>query len=346
VWKAVIPNYSNIGGVQIVKLKVIQYGLGPIGCGTAKAVLEHPQMELVGAVDIDPQKIGLDIGSFFELPKTGVMVKSTLEQVMAETDADIAVHCTGSALPGVIGQVFELLDAGLHVISTCEELSWPWHRYPELAAKIHQAAQRAGKVVTGTGVNPGFAMDLLPLVMSNASLGVRSVKVHRVLDAGKRRGPLQKKVGAGMDQEDFMALAREAKNGHAGFMESVAMLGAGLGWNLDDITQVILPMVAEKEYKTDIVHIKPGQVTGIDQYAKGFINGREVISLHLQMYVGAPESFDKIWIEGFPSLELQVQGGIPGDSGTVCSTITTVLRAVRSGKSGFVAVKDLPASIY
>jgi len=220
----------NLGGVLIVKLRVIQYGLGPIGCGTARAVLEHPGMELVGAVDIDPQKAGKDVGSVLGLPDTGVLVRSSLGQVMAEGQADVALHCTGSVLPAVKGQILEILGAGLHVISTCEELSWPLRRYPDLAEEIDQTAIKAGKIVTGTGVNPGFAMDLLPLVLSNASLGVRSVKVHRVLDAGKRRGPLQKKVGAGMEKEDFLALAREAKNGHAGFIESVAMLGAGLGW--------------------------------------------------------------------------------------------------------------------
>lgn len=329
-----------------MKLKVIQYGLGPIGCGTAKAVMEHPGMDLVGAVDIDPQKLGLDVGSVLGQPNTGVIVRPTLEQVLTETKADVALHCTGSKLPAVSGQILELLNARLHVISTCEELSWPWQRYPELAESIDQAARRVGKVVTGTGVNPGFAMDLLPLVLSNATLGVRSVKVHRVLDAGKRRGPLQQKVGAGMTEENFMELAREAKNGHAGFIESVAMLGAGLGWKLDEISQEILPMLAEKEYSTDFVHIEPGQVTGIDQYARGYIRGREAITLHLQMYVGAPESFDKINLEGYPSLELLIPGGIPGDKGTVCSTITTVLRAVRSGKTGFVAVKDLPASPF
>ena len=329
-----------------MKLRVIQYGLGPIGCGTAKAALEHPALELVGAVDIDPNKVGVDVGTILGIPNTGILIKSTLEQVMVDVEADVALHCTGSNLPAMKGQILELLDAGLHVVSTCEELAWPGYRYPELAEIIDQAAKRAGKVAVGTGVNPGFAMDLLPLVMSTASSEVRSVKVHRVLDAGKRRGPLQQKVGAGMKQEDFMALAREAKNGHAGFIESVAIIGAGLGWKLDDITQEILPMLAEQEYKTDIVQITPGQVTGINQYARGFINGREVITLHLQMYVGAPESFDKIWIEGFPSLELVIPGGIPGDSGTVNSTISTVLRAVRSGISGLVSVKDLPASMY
>lgn len=341
-----IPNLFSLGGVKIMKFKVVQYGLGPIGCGTAKAVLEHPELELVGAVDIDPEKAGLDLGGVLGLPDTGIKIKTSLAQVMAETKADIAVHCTGSVLPRVSGQILELLEAGLHVISTCEELSWPWYRYPELAAEIDRAAKKAGKVVTGTGVNPGFVMDLLPLVLANASLGITAVKVHRVLDAGKRRGPLQKKVGAGMDKEDFLALAREAKNGHAGFIESVAMLGAGLGWKLDDIQQEILPMLADQEYKTDVVHIKAGQVTGIDQYARGYSQGKEVISLHLQMYVGAPESFDKIWIEGSPDLELHIVGGTPGDRGTVCSTLTTLFRAVRSGKAGLVAVKDLPGATY
>lgn len=329
-----------------MKLRVVQYGMGPIGCGTAKAVLEHPGMELVGAVDINPEKIGQDVGSVFGLPNRGIIIRPTLEQAMEGIEADVALHCTGSNLPSVSGQILELLNAKLHVISTCEELSWPWHRYPELAEKIDQAARRTGKIVTGTGVNPGFAMDLLPAILNNASLDVTTVRVHRVLDAGKRRGPLQQKVGAGMKKDSFMELAREAKNGHAGFIESVAMLGAGLGWKLDEITQEILPMLADKELKTDVVHIKPGQVTGIDQYARGYIRGREVITLHLQMYVGAPESFDKVWLEGNPSLELHIPGGIPGDSGTVCSTITTVLRAVRSGQTGLVAVKDLPASAY
>lgn len=329
-----------------MKLRVIQYGMGTIGCNMARAVLAHPAMELVGAVDIHPQKLGMDVGTVLEIPKTWISIRPSLEQAMEGAEADVAIHCTESNLPDVSGQLFELLNARLHVISTCEELSWPWHRYPQLANNFDQAARRVGRIITGAGVNPGFAMDLLPLVLSNTCLGLRSVKAHRIMDAGKRRESLQLKVGAGMEKEGFQAMAREAKIGHAGLIESVAMLGAGLGWKLDEITQEILPMFADKEYITKTIHVLPGQVAGIHQYARGYIEGREVITLCLQIYIGAPASYDKIKLDGFYPIKLLIPGGIPCDDGATSSTISTVLRAVRSGQTGLVAAKDLPASAY
>lgn len=325
-------------------IRVIQYGLGPIGRAVAAAVHRQDGMELVGAVEIDPTVIGKKLGEVIEGCDSPVRICGSLSEVLRERP-DAAIHCTSSRLSDVAGQFTELLQAGLHVVSTCEELAYPWYRFPDLAERLHSAAGNAGKALTGAGVNPGFAMDLLPLCLNHSVLDTGRIRVERVLDAGKRRGPLQLKVGAGRTRGEFESMVREQRVGHAGFIESVAMLAAGLGWRLDEIQQRIDPVIAEDDLVTGFVTIPAGRVAGINQTARGYRNREAIITFNLQMYIGAPESYDLIRIDGTPPLEILVRGGIPGDSGTVASTLNTLRKVINSGLSGLVTVKDLPASL-
>ncbi|MBS4021379.1 MAG: hypothetical protein KGZ79_03000 [Dethiobacter sp.] len=243
------------------KVKVIQYGLGPIGCGIVKAVSMHSQMELVGVVDIDPDKVGKELNKIISLNcNANLKVCSSLAEALDGKSADAAIHCTSSKLGNVVDQLKEMLNAGLHVISTCEELAYPWYRFPKLSEDIDNSAKKAEKALVGTGVNPGFAMDMLPLVYNHAVLDVKEIRIERVLDAGRRRGSLQKKVGAGMEISEFMAFVADEKIGHAGFIESIALLAAGLGWELDEIKQQILPVIAEENIRTEFLEVKAGQV--------------------------------------------------------------------------------------
>jgi len=134
---------------------VIQFGLGPIGCATARLTAERDSLELVGGVDIDPAKAGKDLGDVIGLDcSLGIEVKGNVADV--GTDADVVLHTTNSYFDQFKGQILELLDAGFDIVSTAEELSFPWLDNADAAAEIDAAARRAGKTVLGTGVNPGF----------------------------------------------------------------------------------------------------------------------------------------------------------------------------------------------
>ena len=165
---------------------MLQYGLGPIGCATARLIAERDSLELVGGIDIDPVKVGKDLGEVIGLDDTlGIEVKGNVAD--ADADADVVLHATNSYFDQFKGQVLELLNAGFDIVSTSEELSFPWHDNADAAAELDAAARKAGKTVLGTGVNPGFLMDSLPLFITSIAQRVDHIDVTRVINATKRR---------------------------------------------------------------------------------------------------------------------------------------------------------------
>jgi len=210
------------------KIRVIQYEPGPIGCATARLIAERDSLELVGAVDIDPAKVGKDVGEVIGLDGSlGVNVQASLAETGA--NADVVLHTTNSFFDQFNGQILELLDAGLDVVSTSEELSFPWHYNAAAATDLDAAAKKAGKTVLGTGVNPGFLMDSLPIFLTSIAQTVDHIDVRRVINATTRRGPFQAKIGSGMTVEAFNAKIAEGRMGHVGIPESMAIIFDTLG---------------------------------------------------------------------------------------------------------------------
>jgi len=313
------------------KIKVVQFGLGPIGMECVRWILKKQTLDLVGAVDIDREKVGKAIETLLGLKRqTGIQVSSDLAKVLKNFKPDVALHTTQSSLDKVFPQIETLVKAGINVVSSTEELLVPEHRHPLLANKIDQLAKRYGVTVLGTGVNPGFVMDTLPLCLSSMCLEIESIKVRRELDAGKRRLPLQKKVGSCLTPEEFLKLKKEKKIGHVGLVESLDMVLKGLGWVPDEVEEILDPVVAERNLKTEYLKIKKGQVCGIKHCARALKNGREIVSLDLRMYVGAPESYDMVEIEGVPPIKVKFMGGIQGDQATVAALINSIPRLMSS----------------
>jgi len=206
-------------------IRVVQYGLGPIGSAIARHVMERPGLELVGGTDIDLAKVGRDVGEVIGLDRPlGFVVAERLEQVLARTEADVALHATSSYFELFKEQILEILEAGLHVVSTAEELTFPWLTHPEEAAEIDALAKRVGRTALATGVNPGYVMDSLPLYLTGICQRVDRIEVTRVINATTRRGPFQVKIGSGMTAEDFRAMMEANRMGHVGLPESVRMV--------------------------------------------------------------------------------------------------------------------------
>jgi len=308
------------------RIRVLQYGLGPIGRSLARLALDRPGLELVGAVDIAPDLQGRDLGEVLELDRNlGLPVKGEAAEALAEARPDVVLHATGSYLPAVEGQLLKIAQAGAHLVSTCEELSYPFYRYPEMSRELNAAAQAQGVVLLGTGVNPGFVMDRLVATLLGACQRVKWIGVTRVVDAAGRRGPLQRKVGAGMSVEEFQALADGGKIGHVGLPESAHMLADVLGLPSSRVVvEELKPKVAEEEVRTAFVHVLPGQVAGVDQTARVLVDGDERVRLHLEMYVGASRPVDHVRVEGVPPLEMSIPGGLHGDIATAAVAVNCV----------------------
>jgi hypothetical protein len=324
------------------RIRAIQYGVGPIGAGLAKLMHEKQSIEIIGAIDTDPAKAGRDLGEVVGAADApwGVSVTSHAEVLLQES-ADVVVHSTSSSLPAVADQLMACLAAESCVVSTCEELSYPFRKHPQLAAKLDAEAKTWGVALVGTGVNPGFVMDKLVATLSAVAQRVDSVRVTRIVDAAGRRLPLQKKVGAGMSVEEFRAQVAAGAIKHHGLPESVALVSDALGLDVDEITETIEPMVAGETVRTTFLEVAPGQAAGVHQIARGLSGGAEKIYMELQMYVGAKDPRDVIELRGNPEISLVIPGGTHGDIATAAVVVNTI-PAILDAPSGLRTVRDLP----
>jgi len=322
---------------QIQSISVAQYGIGPIGAEIARLLLTKPWVKVVGAVDIDPNKIGKDLGEVIGLGRSiGVPVTAQLEG-----KPDVVCHSTGSRMKDVEAQLASLLDRGCHVVSTCEELSFPLDA--QIREHLQQIARAKNVALLGTGVNPGFVMDKLPLTITSVCQEVKSVDIIRIQNASTRREPLQRKVGASMTVDEFRAAVASGKIKHMGLKESLMMVGAGLGVEFESVTdEVIEPIIADREIVTQYLKVQPGQVAGVHQTIYG--KGRIDVSLELRMYVGAEDvAADRVIVKGVPDVEMEIKGGVHGDRATAAMVVNSIPRIMKA-RSGVLTMDDIGIS--
>ncbi|HXM56820.1 MAG TPA: dihydrodipicolinate reductase [Candidatus Dormibacteraeota bacterium] len=335
---------SEAGGL----IGIVHYGLGPIGLAVAAEVAGRPWLRSVAAIDVSTELRGRPLveltstdGATREAAGSPAVHEALGPALASATGARVALHCTGSSLDRVAPQLVELAGAGLHVVSTTEELSFPWEAHPAAAAAIDAAAKRAGVTVLGTGINPGFAMDYLPITLSAVARRVDRVEVHRVQDAGTRRLPLQRKVGAGMDADAFRAAVAEGRLGHVGLPESARMLARAFGWRLTALEERIEPICAEAPTPASGGVIAAGQVLGLHQTLVGRAGDAVVVELTLDMAIGIGPARDHVRLHGRPEMELEVPGGLHGDTATAAIVVNAIPR-VLAAAPGLVTMPDLP----
>ncbi len=306
-------------------IRVMHIGLGPIGAAVARQLASRKGFQIVAAVDIDPHKLGRDVGDVVELGRRiRVKVTSDIGKTIRAAKPDVAVISTGSSLKDVIPQFEEVLKRRVPIVTTTEEAAYPAPHNRRLAKRLDEAARKAKVAILGTGVNPGFAMDALPIALTAVCERVDSVEVHRVQDARTRRLPFQQKIGAGLTLEQFRKKVDEGTVRHVGFTESIQMIADALGWRLDRVTDDIKPIVADGTVQSDLLAVDAGYVSGIVQDGTGYVNGEPRIKLHMEAYLGAPESYDSVTIEGSPRIHSRIEGGMHGDIATASMAVNSI----------------------
>jgi 2,4-diaminopentanoate dehydrogenase len=322
-------------------LNAIVVGMGPIGVNAARAVDDDPGMKLLGMVDVDPSKLGKTLDEVAGTGKgSGPVVVEKISE--AARGAHVAIVTTSSKFDRVAPTLSECMRHKLHVSSSCEEMAWPRYLHGKLSDEIDAEAKKHGVALVGTGVNPGFVMDLLPVVLSSMVAYVQGVKVVRRLDASKRRKPLQEKVGATMTPEHFRGLAEKGAIGHMGIRESVCMIAAGLGRTVEagSVKTTLEPVIAEREMDSLLGKIKPGMVCGMRNTAS-WSGGGLSVELDLVMAVGAKEPQDRVELAGPVPLTLVIPGATPGDTATVASLINCA-KMMPNVSPGLKTMLDIP----
>ena len=325
-----------------MKIKIAQFGLGPIGIETLKLAATKSWVEIIGGIDIDPAKAGKSLGDLAGLPALAkAMVFRSLDDLLAVAGKpDVIFHTSVSKIKPACDQIEPMARHGISVVSSCEELLFPSLRDPAAAARLDTTCQQFGARVLGTGVNPGFVMDLLPLCLTGVCRSVKAVHAQRVVNATTRRGPLQKKIGSGLPPSEFEKLFAEGQAGHAGLPESAALIAHCLGWKISRLTETCKAMVAEQDINTPYVRVKKGQCCGLHQHGEAAVNGRVVITLDLKMYLDAPDPHDSCQIDGEPPLSMTISTGVAGDAATVSSLVNAAPRILRA-PPGLLLMTDI-----
>jgi 4-hydroxy-tetrahydrodipicolinate reductase len=324
-----------------VPIKVLHVGLGPIGAGVVRQVAARKGLEIVGAVDIDPGKIGEDVGEVCDVGRRlRVKVTDDITKTIRATRPDVAVLCTSSSLKKVVPEFEAVLKQKVPIVSTTEELAYPVRGNAALARKIDALAKRARAAVLGTGVNPGFVMDALPIALTAVCERVDAIEVDRVQDASIRRLPFQQKIGAGLTRAEFMERVRVGSVRHVGLAESITMIADALGWRVDRVTDDIKPKVAEVPVSSQFLTVAAGQVCGLVQDGVGYRKGVPLIKLHMEAYLGAPESYDAVRITGSPPLSMKIAGGVHGDIATASIVVNSIPK-VMVAEPGLRTMRDM-----
>lgn len=302
-------------------LRFLSVGLGPLGLRVAADVQRRGLGAVVAAVD--PAHAGRVLAEL--VPGAHPDVRIAADLATMTTEVDLAIVATHSDLAKVAPTLRALIERRISVVSTCEELSWPWDRHTALAGELAELALVRGAFLLGTGVNPGFVMDALPVAITTACNVVRHVEVHRIQDAATRRIPFQKKIGAGLTPTEFAERAADGSVRHVGLRESVGMIASSLGLPVDRVDETIAPVVAEAPLSCALGPIAAGAVRGVHQEARAFAGDREVVALVFQAAIGEPDPRDAIRVTGEPDVDLVIRGGLHGDIVTSAVVLNAIV---------------------
>jgi len=329
----------------VKNVKIVSYGIGVIGKRLATHLLSKEGIEIVGAIDINPAIVGKDLGEVLGMEKIGVTINDDVDKVLSETKPDIVCHTTMSYLRQTYDQFAGILKHGVNIISTCEELGYPYvlEESTELAKKLDKIAKENGATMLGTGINPGFLMDTLPIFLSGPCEQVESMHIARKMDAATRRIPFQKKIGAGMTVAEYRdAIDNHKITGHVGLEQSMQMIADALGWTLDEIkVDMPEPVTFDHEVKSDAITVPAGYAAGGKQMAYGISGDKTLITMDFKAYIGADEEFDSVSIKGVPPINNKITPCVHGDHGTIAMT-TNMIPHVINAEPGLKTMAELP----
>ena len=313
--------------------RILHVGLGPLGQMIVSDLYSRGLGEVVAALDSAGEFQGRKLSDL--LPQTGALVpiQRGFDSIGDWSAFDAAIVTTSSELTRCAPTFRELLGRGLAVVSTCEELCWPWLRHVQLARELDAIAKEHGGCLLGTGVNPGFLMDAFPVAATAVSCSVRSIEVHRFQDAATRRIPFQKKIGAGLDLTTFEREVAAGRLRHVGLGESLHFLAHHLGFPLERWNETLEPVVARVPLACALGPIPAGHATGVRQVAEGWVRGAAVLRLVFQAAIGQPEPHDRVHVDGDPPLDLVLRGGVHGDVAT-SALLLNALPALNEARPG------------
>lgn len=331
-------------------VKVAIWGFGAMGGGMAEVLLRKKGVDVVGVCDIHPDRVGKSIFEVLGVPKgdrKDVIIKGDITKVIKKESADVVLLCTDSFTAKTFDKIKLIVEMGINVVSTAEEMSYPQAQEPKLAAKIDKLAKANGVSVLGTGINPGLMMDLLAILMTGACTDVEYVKCERVNSLSPFGPAVMEEQGVGITLDEFNKQSAAGHlAGHVGFNESVNMICDAIGWKLDKaVEQTMAPIVSKVHRKTKYAEVLPGNVAGCTMKGYGYVDGKLAVEMihpqQIEPELEGTDTGDYVVIKGTPNVNLSNKPEIPGGIGTIAMCINMIPHVINA-RPGLHTMIDLP----
>ena len=333
---------------ELGKSRVAVVGLGKQGILLIERLARRDDVELVGVVDVAADKVGRSLDDVAGAP-TGFDLE-VADALDAVADAHVALVATSSRIADVGPQLERIAALGVNAITTSEELAYPWHEFPEESRRLDDVARANGVSVIGCGSNPGFLMDLVPIVFSFGCERVDSITIRRSLDMRPHRPERLARFALGLTPEEFERVDRSVLVGHVGFTQSMHCVADAFGWALERThEEPVRPVaVTDVQRRGHHVTLEPGTVAVIEHAAWAQCDGKRIIDL--AMYFGFHDAGDPIGHGDVYEIRasdqtVRVRAEPSWSPFTATpSTVVNLIGAIRSARPGLVSVTDFPAA--
>jgi len=330
------------------KVKVIIWGFGAMGRGMAEMLAAKKGVHIVGICDLNPDFVGRSMNEILgmKLDHEKVIVQSNIDQLLGTTKADIVLLCTDSFVKGAFEKIKKIVMHKMNCISTAEEMAYPYANEPELASQIDYLAKLYGVTVLGTGINPGFIMDLLVVAMTGVMKDVTHIEAKRVNSLSPFGPTVMHEQGVGITLKDYYKRIMDNElAGHVGFKESVHMISDALGVKLDGFNQQMAPIVTNVDRVSPYGEAKAGTLAGINMTGQGLVNGSVFIDMihpqQIEPELEGTQTGDYITITGTPNVNLSITPEVNGGIGTIAMCVNMIPHVINA-RPGLKTMIDLP----
>ena len=332
----------------MTNVKIAIWGFGAMGQGIASTLLSKKGVEIVGICDLHPGRVGKTMYEVLntKCEQNDIVIFDSIDKVVIKNECDLCILATDSFTKGAFAKIETLVNLGVNVITTAEEMSYPSANEPELAAKINEIAKKNGVSVLGTGINPGLVMDLLAVVLSGAMTNVTKVTCRRINSLSPFGPTVMEEQGVGLSVEEFnKGVAAGTLAGHVGFAESVAMIADGIGLNIDKFQQQMEPIITNVNRKSTYGEAKAGHLAGVNMTGQGLKDGEVIIDMYhpqqIEPEMEGTHTGDYIILEGSPPVSMAIKPEIDGGIGTIALCVNCIPQVINAD-AGLITMLDIP----
>ena len=330
-------------------VRVAIWGFGAMGSGIAKMLLGKKGVEITGVCDMWDKLNGMSIFERLGVERgdhKDVLISNDINTVIYKGAADVAIVATDSFVPAVFPKIKFVLENGINVVTTAEEMSYPKAQHPELAAELDRIAKENGVSVLGTGINPGLMMDLLAICLSGCMIDVESVMCKRVNSLSPFGPAVMKEQGIGITVDEFNKGVEDGTlAGHVGFEESAGMIAEALGWKIGKFEKQMAPIITNVDRQAPYGFAAKGNVAGVNMTAQAYVDGEKKIDLihpqQIEPEMEGTHTGDYVVIEGTPAIHVANTPEVEGGLGTIAMCVNMIPQVINA-KPGLRTMIDLP----